>query len=103
MSYGRKEFSIDAGYIQSQDEANSLMQWISSKVMKPRRSVGVKVFGLPVLQLGDIVDIDYVGNDISGSFNQVADGGTRFVIYNIDYSRSDTGPEMTLYLSEVTE
>jgi hypothetical protein len=103
MSNGRKEFSIDAAYIQTQDEANSLMSWIASKVMKPRRSVGVKVFGTPTLQLGDIVDIDYVGTDNSSSFSQVAEGGTRFVIYNIEYSRSDTGPEMTLYLSEVTE
>ena len=103
MTYGRKQFSIDAPYIQSQDEANSLMSWIASKVMKPRRSVGIKVFGMPILQLGDIVDIDYTGNDISGSFNQVAEGGTRFVIYNIEYSRSSTGPETTLYLSEVTE
>lgn len=103
MTNGRKEFSIDAPYIQSQDEANALMSWIASKVMKPRRSVGVKVFGMPILQLGDIVDIDYVGTDISGSFNQVASGGTRFVIYNIEYVRSEVGPETTLYLSEVTE
>lgn len=103
MNYGRKQFSIDAAYIQTQDEANNLMSWISSKVMKPRRSVGVKVFGTPVLQLGDIVDIDYIAGSAQESFSQVADGGTRFVVYSIEYSRGESGPEMTLYLSEVTE
>jgi hypothetical protein len=31
----------------------------------------------------------------------IAPAATRFVVYNIEYTRSTEGPNMTLYLSEV--
>lgn len=95
--YGKNEFSLDATYIQSRDAATEMMSWIISKVMKPRKSIGVKIFANPSIQLGDLVRIDYVKDGVS----QLADPNTRFVVYNIDYSKSSTGPEMTIYLSEV--
>ena len=98
MTYGKKQFSISAPFIQSQDEANSMMQWLSEKIMKPRRSIGVKIFSNPMIQLGDIVEVDYKNND---GVNEVATTGSRFVVYSIQYSRSIDGPDMTLYLSEV--
>lgn len=98
MVYGNNEFSIDAPYIQTQDSANSLMGWIIDKLMTPKRSVGVNLFSIPTLQLGDIVTINY--KDSSG-IDVVAPTSTRFVIYNIEYSRSIDGPSMTIYLSEV--
>ena len=66
--------------------------------MKPRRNVGVSIFSTPIIQLGDIVNINYqneLGKDV------IAASDSKFVVYNIDYSRSVDGPEMTLYLSEV--
>jgi hypothetical protein len=98
MTYGRNEFSLSVPYIQDTDSANELMGWIISKIMKPRKSVGVDIFAMPTLQLGDIVEIDYVSNE---GVNQVSLAGDRFVVYNIDYKRGDAGPEMTVYLSEV--
>jgi hypothetical protein len=50
------------------------------------------------LQLGDIVTVDY--KDSSG-LDLVASNTSRFVIYNIEYARSVSGPSMTIYLSEV--
>ena len=97
LTYGRKEFNINAPYIQSQDAADSLMGWISKKILKPRRSVGVEVFPNATIQLGDIVTIDYQ----SETFSDVTSSTTRFVVYNIEYSRSVSGPKMTIYLSEV--
>jgi hypothetical protein len=97
-TYGRKEFSISSPYIQSQDEANNLMGWIISKIMKERKSVGIKVFAMPIIQLGDIVSIDYTSND---SIEQISLSDNRFVVYNIEYSRDDSGPSMSVYLSEV--
>jgi hypothetical protein len=97
MTYGKKDFSLDTPYIQSYDEANSLMKWLIEKIAKPRRSVGVKVFAIPTLQLGDIVTLDYEENGIS----MASPSSSRFVIYNIDYSKSVDGPDMTLFLSEV--
>ena len=98
LTYGRNQFSLDSMYIQSADAANNLMKWIISKIMKPRRSVGVSIFANPSIQLGDIVSIDY-----SDSLGEVAfEPEKRFVVYSIDYKRDPSGPSTTLYLSEVS-
>ena len=97
-TYGRNEFSLNAPYIQNQDDAKDLMSWMIGKIMKPRKSIGVDIFPMPTLQLGDIVEISY--KDTSG-VNVVSDEKSRFVVYNINYSRSTAGPEMKIFLSEV--
>ena len=99
MTQGQKEFSIEAPYIQNQDTADSLMSWLVKKIMKPRKSVGIELFGLPILQLGDIVEIDYVSDN---EFNEVAPVGKRFVVYNMEYVRSFGEVQSTVFLSEVT-
>jgi len=96
--YGKNEFSIDSLYIQTDDAAQALMGWIINKVMHPKKSVGVNLFSIPTLQLGDIVTVNY--KDSSG-LDLVTSDSSRFVVYNIDYSRSNNGPSMTAYLSEV--
>ena len=98
MIYGKNEFSIDSLYIQTDDDAQALMGWIINKIMHPKKSVGVNLFSIPTMQLGDIVTIDY--KDSSG-LDLVASDSSRFVVYNIEYSRSNTGPSMTTYLAEV--
>lgn len=95
MTYGKKDFTLDVPYIQTQDDATNLMKWLVSKVMKPRKSIGLKVFSMPTIQLGDIVKVDYIENGV----NKGGDG--RYVVYNISYSRNSNGPDMTIYLSEV--
>jgi hypothetical protein len=98
MTYGKNEFSIDSTYIQTQDDAEEMIRWIINKVMVPKKSIGINLFSIPTLQLGDIVTVDY--KDSSG-LDLVTSDSSRFVIYNIEYSRSLEGPSMTLYLSEV--
>jgi len=98
MIYGKNEFSIDSIYIQNDDDAEKLMGWIINKTMKPKKSIGVNIFATPILQLGDIVTIDYKN---STGLDLVATDSSRFVIYNIEYSRNNNGPSMTIYLSEV--
>lgn len=97
MAYGKKDFSLEVPYIQSHDDAENLLSWVIKKIMKPRKSVGVKIFANPMIQLGDIVSIDYIENGI----NKVGSTDSRFVVYNIEYSKAENGPEMTLFLSEV--
>jgi hypothetical protein len=97
MTYGKKEFSIDANYIQSQDDAESLMGWIINKTMDPKKSIGANIFTIPTLQLGDIVTVDYEKDNV----DVVSSPSSRFVVYNIEYSRGVNGPSMTVYLSEV--
>lgn len=98
LTHGRKEFTLDTPYIQSHDDAENMMGWMISKIMKPRRSIGAKIFGMPVLQLGDIVNINYKDEN---NINQITDSSARFVIYQIDYAGSPEGPDMTVFLSEV--
>ena len=97
ITYGRNEFSLDSLYIQSKDEATKIMEWIISKTMKPRKSVGVKIFATPTIQLGDIVTIDYFETDTGYAF----DPQQRFVVYSIEHEKDVSGPGMTIYLSEV--
>ena len=97
MSYGKKDFSLEVPYIQSHDAAENLMSWVIKKIMKPRRSMGVKIFANPMIQLGDIVSVDYVDNGI----DMVSSIEKRFVVYNIEYARENDGPTMTVFLSEV--
>jgi hypothetical protein len=83
ITYGKNEFSIDSPYIQTQDDAEAMMNWIINKVMVPKKSIGINLFSIPILQLGDIVTVDY--KDSLG-LNLVASDSLRFVIYNIEYS-----------------
>jgi hypothetical protein len=98
LTDGIKEFSLSAPYIQNEDDAKDLMGWIVEKTSKPRRAIGLRVFGMPIIQLGDIVELDY--SNKSG-VNQVDFKNNRFVVYNIEYKRSSSGPSMDIYLSEV--
>ena len=98
LTYGKNEFSINTPYIQTEDEANELMGWITEKLMTPKKNIGVNIFATPILQLGDIVTINYKDNN---NVDMVATESSRFIIYNIEYSRNSEGPSMTLYLSEV--
>jgi hypothetical protein len=99
MTYGKKDFSLEAPYIQSHDDAENLLAWVIKKIMKPRKSIGVKVFANPMIQLGDIVSVDYTENQI----DKVGSKDSRFVVYNIEYSKEKYGPEMTIFLSEVVQ
>ena len=98
MTHGKKDFTLDAPYIQSHDDAENLMSWMISKIMKPRKSVGLNLFGMPILQLGDIVSINYKD---ANNVDQVSSASDRFVVYQIEYSTSSDGPEMSVFLSEV--
>jgi hypothetical protein len=98
LTYGKNEFSLDAEYIQTQDDAQELIGWIINKSLSPKKYIGLNIFAIPTLQLGDIVTVDYKNND---DVDIVTSSSTRFVVYNIEYQRNLNGPSMTIYLSEV--
>jgi hypothetical protein len=98
MIYGKNEFSIDSLYIQTDDDAQSLMGWIINKLMIPKKAVGADIFSIPTLQLGDIVTINYKD---SNGLDLITSNAVRFVIYNIEYSRDNSGPSMKIFMSEV--
>ena len=98
LVYGKNEFSLESDYIQSKDDAESLMGWIINKTMKPKKLIGANIFSIPTIQLGDIVTVDYKDSD---SMDMVVSSASRFLVYNIEYSKDISGPSMTVYLSEV--
>ena len=98
MTYGKKDFTIDAPYIQTSDDANNLMSWLVKKIIRPRKSVGLEIFAMPTLQLGDIVKINYKDSE---GIDIIAPESKDFVIYNIEYSKDVNGPRMTVHISEV--
>ena len=96
--YGKNDFTLDSIYIQDQDTAEDILGWIIEKNIRPRKSVGLNIFSMPTLQLGDLVNINYKDAD---GIDLVSPESTTYVVYNINYSKSVGGPEMTVYLSEV--
>jgi hypothetical protein len=98
ISYGKNAFAITSPYIQSQAQAQDLMGWIVNKIMKPRKSVGVSVFGMPTIQLGDLVSIRYKTNE---GVDELGPETNKFVVYYIEYAKDSKGPVVNLFLSEV--
>ena len=99
INYGRNEFNISAEYLQSSGAAEALMGWITTKIINPRKSLGIEIFANPSIQLGDIVTLDYKSGN--STVDAIADTSTRFVVYNIQYKRNGSGPSMTVYVSEI--
>ena len=97
LKNGIKEFNLDLPYIQSKDEANSLLGWIIDKSLTPKKSLGLEIVPMPFLQLGDIISIYYKDSNNIETIKE----DDRFVIYNIEYSRSSSGPTMKVYCQEV--
>jgi hypothetical protein len=96
--YGKNDFTLDSLYIQDQDAAESILGWIIEKNIRPRKSVGLNIFSMPTLQLGDMVNIYYKDKD---GIDMIDSESKKYVVYNINYKRSTAGPVMTVYLSEV--
>jgi hypothetical protein len=83
--YGRKQFALESLYIQSNDAARSLMDWIVNKTLRERQTVQMELFGTPQLQLGDIVTIDYELPDGSA----FTDPAKQFSVFEISQSKAD--------------
>lgn len=98
LTYGTKSFTIDSPYIQNYDSAYKLMDWLINKLKKPRQAIGIDVFGLPILQLGDLVQINYT---CPGSDVLEVNPNSKFVVYSIEHSKNESGLSMLVYVSEV--
>ena len=98
MRYGQNQFTIESPYIQTDDMAEEMIGWIISKTMKPKQNIGLVGFGLQLLQLGDIVSVQYVNNN---GINVISDPNKKFVIYNTEYTKNLDETNMNLYLAEV--
>jgi hypothetical protein len=84
--YGEKEFSLSSPYIQTDDFAQDIMEWMIKKSVSPKKILYMETFGTPHLQLGDIVKINY--NLPDGDV--LIDEDKTFVISEIFYSRTSS-------------
>ena len=98
ISYGKNAFAITSPYIQSEAQAQDLMGWIVNKIMKPRKSIGLSVFGMPTIQLGDLVKIKYKTKE---GIDELGPDTGKFVVYYIEYAKDSKGPIVNIFLSEV--
>jgi hypothetical protein len=96
--HGKNEITIDSPFIQSDAAAEDIFSWLISKTFVPKKVIGVNVFGIENLQLGDIVTVKYTSNE---GIDVISDQDTRYVIYQIDYSKQEQGPSTVVYLVEV--
>ena len=95
--YGRQDFTMDALYVQSEDQAKNILGWVLSKTITPRRIVLLETFATSQLQLGDIVTIDYT----MPSGDKFVEVDKQFVISEIQYARSTDGPSSVIKVVEV--
>ena len=95
--YGEKTFSLNSPYIQNQDLARDLMDWIMKKTIRPRKHIYVETFGTMHLQLGDVVKINYTLPE----GNKFVDENKHFVVSEVFYSRSPNDVKNRLRLVEV--
>ena len=95
--YGKKDFNLNPIYIQTQDDANDLMEWLINKTLVPKSSLMVSTFGMPQIQLGDILTIDY---DMPEGVKFV-ETDKQFVVYSIDHARDPNGMSISLGLMEI--
>jgi hypothetical protein len=96
--HGRNAFNIQGVYLQSDSAAEDAMDWIIRRVMVPKKTVGVLSFATSNVQLGDIVSINYKNNQDK---NVISSVDKRFVIYNIEYQKSNSSVETILHLAEI--
>lgn len=96
--YGKNEFTLDSEYIQDQDTAENILGWVIQKNLRPRKAIGLQIFPMSTLQIGDLVNINYKDDE---NIDVISSPETRFVVYNIEYAKAAEGPTMTVYLSEV--
>ena len=94
--YGRRDFTLESTYIQSEDQARDLIDWIMSKTIKPRKIILLETFGTPHIQLGDIVSIDYT----MPSNDKFVEVDKQFVVSEIQYGRSESGPSSIIKVVE---
>jgi len=50
---------FDSSWIQSEEDAKSLAEWIKSNALNKGSFIDLRVFGNPLLSAGDIVSINY--------------------------------------------
>lgn len=95
--YGEKAFSLQSPYIQTDDLAQDIMEWMIKKTLKNRKDIYLETFGTQNIQLGDIVKINYTLPD--GDI--FVDPNKKFVVSEVAYIRSPQEVKSRIKVVEV--
>ncbi len=80
LSSNKQITSFDAQWIQTKEAASSLSEFLTKQWSQSTSDVTLDIFGNPILQVGDIVSINYPTRGL--------DGSKKFVIKSIDHNIS---------------
>jgi hypothetical protein len=92
---------LDSRFIQSSDRAKALFNWIVKNCSRQRLSFSLEIFPNPLLELGDKIKI--VAKDRGYFSTNQYFGDKTFVISQIGYNVSDSGPTQNVTIIEVGE
>jgi hypothetical protein len=95
--YGKREFVIESPYIQTSDTAENIMSWLIEKTLRQRKIFALSTFGTSILQLGDIVRVDYEMPD----GNYFVDNQKQFIVSGINHSKAIDSLTTNIKLVEV--
>lgn len=79
--------TFQSTWIQSEADAKSLFNWIKLQWSKQQQSINMEIFGNPVIEVGDIVTVNYPKNDLNGT--------QKFLVTNVN-SNFDEGLSTTI-------
>ena len=68
--------TFDSTWIQSEADAKSLFNWIKGQWSKQQQSINMEIFGNPVIEVGDIITVNYAKNGL--------DGTQKFLVTNVN-------------------
>lgn len=97
FKYGKRDFTIESPYIQTVDMAENVMAWMINRTLRQRKIIVFSTFGTSVLQLGDIVNINYTMPDGI----DFVDSDKKFVVAGINHSRTMDNISTNIKLVEV--
>lgn len=72
---------FQSSWIQKEDDAKAVSNWIKNLWSKQQSVVNMQVFGNPMVSVGDIITINYPSNNF--------DGTQKFVVMNVNNSFND--------------
>lgn len=68
------QIAFDSLWIQKESEAKALSDWMKTQWSKQQAVITMEVFGNPLLQIGDIVEISYLSNNLYSAEDTVPAG-----------------------------
>jgi len=79
---------FDSTWIQKEEEAKNLSEWMEGQWSKQQSSIDIQCFPNPLIQVGDLVEISYPLNSIYSSDDTIPSGrsASKYVVLDIGHS-----------------